>query len=144
MKLFISVFLFLIAVSLVFVYVKISTPKRVVEKTFFKIEDNTTEIKIKKPVVYNFPAKVFFMKIDFRSYKKAVIYKVIIKIEDRFSAFNVKALLNSSNLPYTIFDNGKEVIIYILFKNLKEAKHIINLFKEYNFNIKLTKQIQRI
>lgn len=144
MKIFITVLTFLIVAVLAFVYVKISRPDVALK---FPSVNKVSELKkeeLKKPVIYNFPAKVLFMKIDFRNYKKVVIYKVIIKINDRFETFNVKTLLENKNIPYTLFDNGKEIIIYILFRNLKEAKHIINLFKEYNFNIKLTKQIQRI
>ncbi|WP_457561437.1 hypothetical protein [Caminibacter sp.] len=144
MKIIISILTVLIIAVLTFVYVKISSPNVEMKLPSFKEKREVEKIELKKPVVYNFPARVMFMKIDFRNYKKVVLYKVIIKINDRFSAFNVKALLENNNLPYTMFENGKEIIIYILFRNLNEAKRIINLFKEYNFNIKLTKQIQRI
>jgi hypothetical protein len=144
MKIVITFLTVLIIAVLAFIYVKISSPVEMVPKTTIKEKKVEKKVELKKPVVYNFPAKILFMKIDFRKYKNVVIYKVIIEVRDRFSAFNVRALLENYNLPYTMFDNGKEIIIYILFKNLDQAKKVINLFKEYNFNIKMIKQIKRI
>ncbi len=144
MKFVIALLTLLNIAILAFVYVKISAPDITFKEPKIKLLPKKEEVKLKKPVVYNFPAKVLYMKIDFRNYKKVVIYKVIVKIKDRFSAFNVKTILNNYNLPYTLFENGKEIIVFIVFRNLKEAKKILNLFKEYNFDIKMTKQIKRI
>ncbi len=144
MKIFIYILSFLTVLFLGVVYVKISTPKPVkIEKKEIKLSPKRKE-EIKKPPIYEFPARVLYMKIDFRNFRKVILYRVILKVKDRFELFNLKALLNNYNLAYSLIEEKKSVKVYILFKSLAEAEKILNLFKEYNFNVKIEKIKKRI
>ncbi len=144
MKIAVFVLSLLLAAVLTGIYMKISTPEVAYSVKKNNVLEHTVKESIKKPLVYSFPARILFMKIDFRNYKKVIIYKVVINLNDKFEFFNVKALLNNYNIPFTLFESGKILRIYILFRNFNEAKRILDLFKEYNFNIKIIKQIKRI
>ena len=140
---FLSLIIFLI---LSFVYLKISkfdnyeniSNKKAAEINFSK------PFKIKKPnFSYFFPARVLYMKIDFNRFKYIVIYKVTLKSIDRFAFFNIRTILNNYNIHYSLLEK-KKAEIYIFFRSLSEANTILNLFKEYNFNIKIKKIKKRI
>ncbi|EDM24146.1 hypothetical protein [Caminibacter mediatlanticus] len=145
MKIFIS-FLFFITLSfLVIIYVNISKPQISFNNNQYlkKIEKLKKE-QIKTPIIYNFPAKIMAMHIDFRNYKYVYVYKVIVNINDRFELFNIKTILKNNNLIYSLVENKNKSKIYILFRNLDEATKVLNLFKEYNFKVKIQKIKQRI
>jgi hypothetical protein len=144
MKIFISILIFLTVAVLGFVYVKISTPKPFKEFTPKQQSAQKTVPTLKKPEVYNFPARIVYMKIDFRNFKNIILYRVVLNVKDRFELFNLKALLNSYNIVYSMIEEKKGVKVYILFKSLAEAKKILSLFKEYNFNVKIEKIKKRI
>jgi len=144
MKIFISVLIFLTVAVLGFVYVKISTPKSFKEFTLKQQNVQKKVPELKKPENYNFPARIVYMKIDFRNFKTIILYRVILNVKDRFELFNLKVLLNSYNIAYSMIEKEKGVKVYILFKSLAEAKKILNLFKEYNFNVKIEKIKKRI
>jgi peptidyl-tRNA hydrolase len=145
MKTFFIILGIIIASILIFVYVKISQPE-----TYEKVLTQEKKIKeltqtLKKPKTYNFPARVLYLKIDFRNFKKVIIYKLILNVNDKYELFNIKALLNNLNLHYSLTETKKKTEIYILFRSLAQARHTLDLFKEYNFNnIKIKKIIQRI
>jgi len=144
MKIFIWILTFLVVLILGVVYVKISTPNTF---TIKETEEKLREIKkpeIKTPVVYNFPARVMYMKVDFRNFKNIILYRVILKVKDRFELFNLKALLNNNDLVYSMIEEKKGIKVYILFVSLTEAESILNLFKEYNFNVEIQKIKKRI
>jgi len=144
MKIFISFLFFLNFAILVAIYVNISKPQ-INLKEIAKQENLTKEkIKIKKPTIYNFPAKVLAMHIDFRKYRYVYLYKVTIDVKDRYELFNMKAILKNFNLIYSLIENKKNEKVYILFRNLSEAKKVLDFFKEYNFKIKIEKIKQRI
>jgi len=144
MKLLIGILSFLTILILGVVYVKISTPKTVLVEEKSEIEPKKKLKKLKSPVVYNFPARVLYMRIDFRNFRNVILYRVVLNVKDRFELFNLKALLNNFNIVYSLIEEKKKIKVYILFKSLAEAEKILNLFKEYNFNVKLQKIKQRI
>jgi len=146
MKYVIAVLSIIIFVILSLIYIKISRPQS------YEIEGKTKQhelnfskpFEIKKPKFsYFFPARVLYMKIDFNRFKYIVIYKVTLRGFDRFAFFNIRALLNNYNIHYSLLEK-KKAEIYIFFRSLKEANTILNLFKEYNFNIKIKKIKKRI
>ncbi len=144
MKILISVLIFLTVVILGLVYVKISSPEDFKVEKLKKQNFIKKEFKLKKPEIYDFPARVLYMKIDFRNFKSVVLYRVVLNVKDRFELFNLKALLKSYNIVYSLIEGKKELKVYILFKSLAEAEKILNLFKEYNFNVKIEKIKKRI
>jgi len=144
MKLLIGILSFLTILILGVVYVKISTPKPVYVEEKSEIEPKKKLKKLKSPVVYNFPARVLYMRIDFRNFRNVILYRVVLNVKDRFELFNLKALLNNFDIVYSLIEEKKKIKVYILFKSLAEAEKILNLFKEYNFNVKLQKIKQRI
>jgi hypothetical protein len=148
MKIIISLLSVLIFSLLVLTYVKISKPNFIWQK----YEEKKVEIKTSKPeklleiskLKYNaLPARMLYEKIDFKKTKTVVLYKIIINGTDRFSLFNVLEILKTKKVPYSMIKQ-KNVSVYVIFKNLKEAENILNLFKNYNFPIKLQKIIKRI
>jgi hypothetical protein len=144
MKLLIGILSFLTILILGVVYVKISTPKPLYVETSKENEIKKKVEKLKSPVVYNFPARVLYMRIDFRNYRNVILYRVVLNIKDRFELFNLKALLNNFDIVYSLIEEKKKIKVYILFKSLAEAEKILNLFKEYNFKAKIEKIKQRI
>ena len=144
MKILISVLIFLTVVILGLVYVKISSPEDFKVEKLKKQNFKKKEFKLKKPEIYDFPARILYMKIDFRNFKSVVLYRVVLNVKDRFELFNLKALLKSYNIVYSLIEGKKELKVYILFKSLAEAEKILNLFKEYNFNVKIEKIKKRI
>ena len=143
MKYIIYLLSFLIFLILILIYVKISKP------IFFK--ESKKEKIAKKEVLkpfeidknYYLPARVLYIKIDFQKFRYQIIYKLIIKGVDKFSLFNIKTILNDLKVHYSLI-KGRDIEIYIFFKNLTEANSVLNLFKEYNFNIKIEKIKKRI
>jgi hypothetical protein len=130
---------------LALVYVKISRPEIYSPKPE-EVKKPTVKVQnVKKPKVYDFPARVLFVKIDFKNYKNVILYKLVLRINDKFELFNIKALLNNLNLHYSLIETRKITEIFIIFRNLAQAEHTLTLFKEYNFkNIKIEKIKQRI
>ncbi len=148
MKYFIGILLFSIFLILSFIYIKISSPVVSVKKTEININNSElktiNQIKITKPdFVYNFPVRILYMKIGFNPFKYEIIYKVTLKNTDNYALFNIKTILDNYNVNYSVY-NAKKSEIYIFFKNLSQANTVLNLFKEYNFNIKITKIKKRI
>ena len=147
MKYFISFLLFLVFVVLSVIYIKISNPTvSIVGNTQIKKPQKTemSVLKILKPEIkYSFPARILFMKIGFNPFRYRIIYKVTIKNADKFALFNIRTILENYNIHYSLFSSKKSEI-YIFFKDLNQANTILRLFKEYNFNIKITKIKKRI
>ena len=145
MKYLVSFLSFLIFIILVIIYFKISEPVIIKEQgknSEKKLSFEKAEVLIPKNI-YSFPARILFMKVDFKKFKYVIIYKVIIKNFDKYALFNIKTILDEYNVPYSLY-KGKKEEIYIFFKNLYEANNVLNLFKEYNFNIKIQKIKKRI
>ena len=146
MKYLVVILSIAIFVILSFVYIEISKPnsceiKKITRQREMKFSKSFT---IKKPEFsYFFPVRVLYMKIDFNKFRYILIYKISLKHIDRFAFFNISALLNNYNIHYSLIEK-KKAEIYIFFRSLKEANTILNLFKEYNFNIKIQKIKKRI
>ena len=147
MKYLIGFLIFLIFSILSFIYIKISSPVVNVSSEHQTVKTNfnmAESIKITKPnLVYNFPARILYMKIGFNPFKYEIIYKITLKNTDNYALFNIKTILDNFKINYSIY-NAKKSEIYIFFKNLSQANTILKLFKEYNFNIKITKIKKRI
>ena len=146
MKIIIFILTAVITAILFVTYDKISQPE--IEK-IQPTEQNLTKLKSKGDVLnlsfnsLSFPARELFMKIDFKEYKNIILYKIIIKANDEYAIFNIKAILENENVAYSMLEKKKSEI-FILFKSLAQAQSVINLFKSYNFNIKIEKIIKRI
>jgi len=136
----ISFFIFLV---LILIYVNISKP--VFPSPSFKEEkEEKQELKpFEVNNLYNLPARILYMKVDFQQSRYRIIYKVVVKGVDKFTIFNLKTILDDFKIHYSLIKT-KNTEIYIFFKNLKEANSVLNLFKEYNFNIKIEKLKKRI
>lgn len=146
MKYLVAVLSIIIFLILSLIYLKISRPDNYKNGVIVKqSEINFSKpFDIKKPnFSYFFPARVLYMKIDFNKFKYIVIYKVTLRGIDRFAFFNIRTLLNNYNIHYSLIEK-KKAEIYIFFRSLSEANTILNLFKEYNFNIKIKKIKKRI
>ena len=146
MKYIISFLSFLLIIGIIFFYLQISKPEVIMKHN--KLINKKTILpqkifKINNPKIYNLPVRVLYMKIGFNKFKYKIIYKVIINKVDKFAFFNIKTILDNENISYSLI-RAKKTEIYIFFKNLNEANSVINLFKEYNFNIKIQKLKQRI
>jgi hypothetical protein len=147
MKIIISLLSIIIFSLLILTYVKISNPN------FNKVQYKENEINLSKlksndglnfSFKYNaLPARVLYEKFDFRKLRTVILYKVIIKNNDKFAIFNIVEILKNKKVAYSIIKQ-KTTQIYVVFRNLKEAKETINLFKFYNFPVKLQKIIKRI
>jgi len=145
MKYLVSFLSFLIFVVLIIIYFKISGPvaiKKQGKNSEKKLSFEKAEVLIPKNI-YSFPARILYMKVDFKKFTYVIIYKVIIKNFDKYGLFNIKTILDEYNVSYSLY-RGKREEIYIFFKNLYEANNVLNLFKEYNFNIKIQKIKKRI
>ncbi len=146
MKYIISFLSFLLIVGIIFFYLQISKPE-VISKQSKLISKKTilsqNIFKINKPKIYNLPVRVLYMKIGFNKFKYEIIYKVVINNLDKYAFFNIKTILDNENIAYSLI-KAKKTEIYIFFKNLEQANSVLNLFKEYNFNIKIEKIKKRI
>ncbi len=145
MKYLISILSFFILSGLVFFYFQISKPEKINQNTKSqkKISFKESFFDIKKPKILNLPARVLYMKIDFNKFRYEIVYKITIKNLDKYSIFNIKTILDNNKIVYSLF-KAKKTEIYIFFKNLEQANSVLNLFKEYNFNIKIEKIKKRI
>ena len=146
MKYIVAVLSVTIFVILSLIYIKISRPVSYENNIITKQPEInfSKSFDIKKPKFsYLFPVRVLYMKIDFKKFKYILIYRVTLKGFDKFGFFNIMALLNNYNIHYSLLER-KKAEIYIFFRSLKEANTILNLFKEYNFNIKIKKIKKRI
>jgi hypothetical protein len=148
MKIIISLLTVLIFSLLILTYVKISSPN--FNKYEYKENEiNLSNIKLEENLNFSsfkfnaLPARVLYEKIDFKQLKTVILYKLIIKNSDKFAIFNIIELLKSKNITYSMIKQ-KYTQIYVIFKNLKEAEDVLNLFKFYNFPVKLQKIIKRI
>jgi hypothetical protein len=148
MKIIISLLSILIFSLLILTYVKISKPD------FNKYEYKEKEINLSKfkseealnlsLLKYNsLPARVLYEKIDFKKLKAVILYKIVVKNSDKFSLFNIIEILKNKKIAYSMIKQ-KDTQIFIIFKNLKEAEEVLNVFKFYNFPVKLQKIIKRI
>jgi hypothetical protein len=148
MKIIISLLSILILALLILTYVKISKPN---VKSFEINENEINLTKLKSEENFNFslfnyntlPARVLYEKIDFKQAKIVILYKLMIKNNDKFALFNILEILKEKNIPYSMIKE-KNTQIFVIFKSLKEAEDVLNLFKFYNFPVKLQKIIKRI
>ena len=144
MKIIISLLSIIIFFSLILTYVKISKPFISQEKKEKKLKKETKEnFKLLEFKYYSLPARVLYEKIDFKHIKALILYKLTIKNRDKFARFNIIEVLRNNNISYSMIKQ-KNTQIYVVFKSLKEAEKILNLFKYYNFPVKLQKITKRI
>jgi hypothetical protein len=148
MKIIISLLSVLILALLILTYVKISKPNvnnyllndQEINLSKFKTEGNINFSSIK----YNaLPARVLYEKVNFRKLRTVILYKLSIKNNDKFAVFNILEILKNKKIAYSMIKE-KNTQIFVIFKSLKEAEDVLNLFKFYNFPVKLQKIIKRI
>jgi hypothetical protein len=148
MKIIISLLSVLILALLILTYVKISKPN-INNFHFNEKEINLTRLKSKESLKlflfkYNaLPARVLYEKINFKNIKTVILYKLSIKNNDKFAVFNILEILKNKKIAYSMIKE-KNTQIFVIFKSLKEAEDVLNLFKFYNFPVKLQKIIKRI
>jgi hypothetical protein len=148
MKIIISLLSVLILALLILTYVKISKPN-INNFQFNEKEINLTRLKSKESLKlflfkYNaLPARVLYEKINFKNIKTVILYKLSIKNNDKFAVFNILEILKNKKIAYSMIKE-KNTQIFVIFKSLKEAEDVLNLFKFYNFPVKLQKIIKRI
>ena len=146
MKIIISILTIIIVAILFITYDKISQPEiekiQPTKQTITKTDAEGDVLKLSFNS-FTFPARELFMKIDFKEYKNIILYKVTINANDEYAIFNIKAILENENIAYSMLEK-KKTEIFILFKTLQQAERIINIFKSYNFKIKIEKIIKRI
>ncbi|GAX88192.1 conserved hypothetical protein [Lebetimonas natsushimae] len=147
MKIIISFLTILIFALLILTYVKISKPN-VSNYELKKNEINLSKLKSKESLNFTYkynalPARVLYEKINFKNIKTVIFYKLIIKNDDKFALFNILEILKSKKITYSMIKQ-KNTQIFVIFRSLKEAEDILNLFKFYNFPVKLQKFIKRI
>jgi len=134
----------IIALILIGVYVKISSvdiePVEIKEEVFKKPEI----AKVKKPLYFNLPARVLYMKVTLENLKNAIVYRLSLDVNDRYGLFNIKVLLNNHKIAYSVLMDNKVIRIYVLFKNKDEAQKIFALFRKYNFNVAIEKLVKRV
>ncbi len=147
MKYLVGFLTFLIFIILSVIYINISSPVilQKQEKNHIKKHYLNQNIQIinKPKISYLFPARILFIKIDFKKSRYEIIYKLIIGSADKYALFNIKTILDSYNINYSLY-KVKKSEIYIFFKSLEQANLILNLFKRYNFNIQIQKIKKRI
>jgi hypothetical protein len=134
---------------LVLTYVKILKFNKLSYEYNFKKHISLTKLKSEEDLNFSsinyksLPARILYEKIDFRNIKTVVLYKVVIKNDDKFAIFNILKILKEKDIPYSMIKQ-KKTQIFVVFRNLKEAEDVLNLFKFYNFPVKLQKIIKRI
>jgi hypothetical protein len=149
MKVIISLLSLLIFFLLVLTYVKISKFNKLSYEYNLKKHISLTKSKSEEDLNFSsinyksLPARILYEKIDFRNIKTVVLYKVVIKNDDKFAIFNILKILKEKDIPYSMIKQ-KKTQIFVVFRNLKEAEDVLNLFKFYNFPVKLQKIIKRI
>jgi len=144
MKIIISLLSILIFFTLILTYIKISKPFFPKEEKKEIVKKETKEkFKVLDFKYYPLPARVLYEKIDFRQIKAIILYKLTIKNRDKFAIFNIVEVLRNNNISYSMIKE-KNTQIYVVFRSLKEAEKILNIFKYYNFPVKLQKIKKRI
>jgi hypothetical protein len=146
MKLLIFILTFFLVFILGIIYWEISKPLNEDSLNFsnennisFSMSNNIFKFSKK----YLLPARVLYEEINFHEVKFVILYKVSVMSDDKFALFNILRLLKKENITYSMIKQ-KDSNIYIVFNSLKKAEKIVNLFKFYNFPVKLQKIIKRI
>jgi hypothetical protein len=142
---FFSVF-FIVALILIIVYIKISnyninnTQKgpKIVKET----KEKNSIIKVlnldEKKIIL--PAKELYLRIDLNYNPKIVIlYQTILNNLNKYTLFGIEQVLKLNNIKYSVIKSQNDLKLFINFDKKSQANRIIELFKSYNFNVKLKK-----
>jgi hypothetical protein len=146
MKLLIFILTFFLVFILGIIYWEISKPLN--EDSLNFSNENNISFSMSNDIFkfskkYLLPARVLYEEINFHEVKFVILYKVSVMSDDKFALFNILRLLKKENITYSMIKQ-KDSNIYIVFNSLKKAEKIVNLFKFYNFPVKLQKIIKRI
>jgi hypothetical protein len=137
MKVIISLLSLLIFFLLVLTYVKISKFNKLSYEYNLKKHISLTKSKSEEDLNFSsinyksLPARILYEKIDFRNIKTVVLYKVVIKNDDKFAIFNILKILKEKDIPYSMIKQ-KKTQIFVVFRNLKEAMLIEKREKNLN------------
>jgi hypothetical protein len=144
---FFSIFLIIVA-GLVFFYIQISNFNLNNNETPFTIHKEKQEKNsIIKALSLNknrilLPAKELYLKIDFHNgfgSNPSVLYRTLLNNLNEYTLFGVEQILKLNNIKYSIIKSKNDLKLFINFNRKSQADKIINLFKKYNFDVKLQK-----
>jgi hypothetical protein len=140
---FFSVF-FIVLISLVIVYIKISNfsinesetkPKIIKEKKEKSSIIKALNLNEKKIIL---PAKELYLRTDLNySPKIVILYQTILNNLNKYTLFGIEQILRLNNIRYSIIKSKNDLKLFINFDKKSQAKRIIELFRSYNFNVKL-------
>jgi len=140
---FFSVF-FLILIILTIIYINISSveiekQKNIIEKNReVKEEKSIIKLLAENKIKTIFPAKELYLKIYLNYVPKTkYLYQTIIDKLNKYQIFGIEQILTLNNIKYSIIKSEKNLKLFINFDKKKDALKIKQLFKNYNFNVKL-------
>jgi len=142
---FFSIF-FLIFMGLIITYINISSvnikeKKEVSKPKIIKQEEeNIVKLLANTKIKNIFPAKELYLKIDLTYIPKPkILYRVVFNKLNKYKLFGIEQILDLNNIKYSIIKSQNDLKLFINFDKKSQAIKIEQLFKNYNFNVKLQK-----
>ncbi|NPA54795.1 MAG: hypothetical protein GXO40_00330 [Epsilonproteobacteria bacterium] len=143
----------IVFISLVVVYIRISgvdiTPPKQTSPLVKPKKEELSIIKLlaNTPSGDLFPAKELYLKVnlDFIS-KTHILYQTVINNLDKYTLFGIEQILQMNNIKYSIIKLKDDLKLFVNFTDVAQAKQIQQIFKSYNFDVKLKRvkvQIQQ-
>jgi len=142
---FFSVF-FIIFIIFVVIYIKISNFPVSEKKEKIEVkQEKKSEKSILKALNLNknriiLPAKELYLRVDLNyipKTKTTILYQMILKKLNKYTLFGVEQILKLNNIRYSIIKTKNNLQIFVNFAKKEKAKYVLELFKSYNFNVKL-------
>jgi hypothetical protein len=120
--------------------------QKVDEKALDKIKFWVKEMANLKPKSYSYPVNDIFIEVEFlnnvsNSLSSEKIYKLTVQKRDDTALFSVLQTLSDKNINYTIINDDKQFVIYLVYissENRKLLKDIVRELKTYGINSKIT------
>jgi len=144
MKYFLFLFFVIIFVVLSVVYVRVSEVELPNKTTHILKKEAKTEQKnilvlLSKNIdIKTFPAQELYMKIDLNKIPVIkILYRVVFEKLNKYQFFGVRQILELNNIKYSFVKSKNDLKLFINFDKKSQANKIIELFKSYNFNVRL-------
>jgi len=148
MKYFFFSIFFIVLISFIVVYIKISNvninQQKIPEKQKIeKIETNPILKVLADTKIENiFPAKELYLKVNLDYIPKTkILYQTIINKLNKYQIFGIEQILELNNIRYSIIKSENNLKLFVNFDKKSDAIKIQNLFKNYGFNVKLKRVI---
>jgi len=144
MKYFFFSIFFIVAGVFIIVYIKILNYN--IDNSEIKpkiVKETKEENSIIKALSLNekkiiLPAKELYLRIDLNYKPKIVIlYQTVLNKLNKYTLFGIEQILKLNNIRYSIIKSKNDLKLFINFDKKSQANKIIELFKSYNFNVKL-------